>query len=255
MAEKKPYSRGEFNRALVLNALADPFNVAILALMLIAGIVLGIAVPMIPAAAAVYGLAAARTYLDEDVANKVLGEQRAQRKAIEPATPRADPNDFVPAIGELVEQSRLREHRIRDAIERAALPYDEVIEEVDRFVVAIDQTAGRAQLLAEALHDTPPDAVEARLKRERDAGAADELVDALTTQLATLRKMEQQLERFLRAMERILIELDTVRSQLVSVSASTETAEQERVAAEVRALREHMGTIADGMAAAYEQPS
>ena len=53
--------------------------------------------------------------------------------------------------------------------------------------------------------------------------------------------MEKQLERFFGEMERILVELDTVRSQLVSVSASTESAQQKELAADVRALRERVG--------------
>jgi hypothetical protein len=53
-------------------------------------------------------------------------------------------------------------------------------------------------------------------------------------------------------MERILVELDTVRSQLVSVSASTESAAQTELAADVRALRERVGATEEGMAAAFE---
>jgi hypothetical protein len=50
--------------------------------------------------------------------------------------------------------------------------------------------------------------------------------------------MGAQLERFYGAMERILVELDTVRGNLVSVSASTDAANQHRVADDVRSLRE-----------------
>jgi hypothetical protein len=48
---------------------------------------------------------------------------------------------------------------------------------------------------------------------------------------------------------------EAVRSQLVSVSASTETAEQDRLADEVKGLRERVGVVADGMAAAYGPPN
>ena len=53
--------------------------------------------------------------------------------------------------------------------------------------------------------------------------------------------MEKQLDRFFDEMERILVELDTVRSQLVSVSASSESGVQTELAADVRALRERVG--------------
>ena len=52
----------------------------------------------------------------------------------------------------------MREARIRDAIARADLPYDEVTDEIDRFVAAMESTARRAQLFWEALSDTPPEA-------------------------------------------------------------------------------------------------
>jgi GTP1/Obg family GTP-binding protein len=146
----------------------------------------------------------------------------------------------------------MRERRIGDAIERADLPYEEVSEEIDRFVAAMDSTAGRAELLYEALADTPPDGVEARLAEVRRRGGEPELEEALTTQLTTLRRMEKQLDKFFSEMERILVELDTVRSQLVSVSASSESGVQTELAADVRALRERVGASAEGMAAAFE---
>ena len=53
-------------------------------------------------------------------------------------------------------------------------------------------------------------------------------------------------------MERIVVELDTVRGTLVSVSASTDAANQQRLAAEVRGLRDELGAVAAGMSEAYE---
>jgi hypothetical protein len=64
--------------------------------------------------------------------------------------------------------------------------------------------------------------------------------------------MEGQLQRFYDEMERILVELDTVRGNLLSVSASSERANQERLAGDVRALREEVGAVAAGMSEAYE---
>lgn len=248
-----PYDRGNYNRALIVNALLDPFNVVLLAAMLIATIL--ISTWVLPVAAVLYLAGAARTYFDEDVANKVLERERAEhRKRL--AAGRAVPRDydFAPPIRSLIEQARTREARIRDAIARADLPYDEVADEIDSFVAAMETTATRAQLLWEALSDTPPERVHVRLlqvREEGDPGKA-ELVEALATQHSTLQRMEKQLERFFSEMERILVELDTVRSQLVSVSASSESAQQTELAAEVRALRERVGASAEGMAAAFE---
>jgi hypothetical protein len=247
-----PYDRGRFNRALIANALIDPFNVVLLAVVLIAGILLGVFAYTLPVAAVVYLAGAARTYFDEDVANKVLARERAEhRKRLEAGRAVVRPEDFAPPIARLLREARLRERRIGDAIDRADLPYEEVSEEIDRFVAAMESTAARAQLLYEALADTPPERVEARLAQVREAGEP-ELEEALATQLRTLERMQQQLKRFFGEMERILVELDTVRSQLVSVSASTESAQQAELAADVRALRQRVGASAEGMAAAFE---
>jgi len=220
---------------------------------LIAGIVLGIFAFALPIGVVLYLAGVARTYFDEDAANKVLAREKvAHRKQVEAGRAKVKPEDFAPPIARLLREARLRERRIGDAIQRAELPFEEVGEEIDRFVTAMDSTAARAELLYEALADTPPPQVEARLAEVRSAGGEPELEEALDTQLETLQRMEKQLDRFFGEMERILVELDTVRSQLVSVSASEESAQQTELAAEVRALRERVGASAEGMAAAFE---
>jgi chromosome segregation ATPase len=251
MAERRPYSRSEFNRALIVNALTQPFNVVLLAVVLIAGLLLDVFLPVLAVGVVLYGIAAARTYFDEDEANKVLeGERGKRRKALKAG--RVDPGTLAEPIGSLLAAGRQREARIRDAIERAQLPYEEVSAEVDRFIGAMEDGARRAELLYEALAETPPAWVEQRLGEVREDPAKAELADALENQLAVLRRMEAQLQRFYDEMERVLVELDTVRGNLVSVSASTEAANQERLAGDVRALREEVGTVAAGMSEAYE---
>ncbi len=118
----------------------------------------------------------------------------------------------------------------------------------------MEDGARRAQLLYEALSESPPGPVEQRLAEVRGDPARAELTAALESQLAVLRRMETQLQRFYDEMERILVELDTVRGNLVSVSASTEAASQQRLAGDVRALREEVGAVAAGMSEAYEEP-
>ena len=250
----RPYSRSQYNRALVLNALFDPFNVVLLAGMLIAGIFIGKLALLVPVALVVYGIAAARTYFDEDEAQKVLTRERSRRRR-SLASPRVDLAALAPEIRGLVEESYRRRDRIGEAIRRAELPYAEVSDEVDGFVAAIEGTAGRAQLLYEALADTPPQAVAARLREVEGDPAKAELAGALRHQVAAQGRMGDQLQRFYDRMERLLVELDTVRANLVSVSASTDTENQERLAADVRGLRDEVGALADGMSEAYEAPS
>jgi chromosome segregation ATPase len=249
----RPYSRGEFNRALIANALLSPFNVILLALMLVAGLLLKVFVFVLPVALVLYGIAAARTYFDEDEANKVLERERGRRrKAIERA--RLNPGALAPPIRSLLEGALARERAIRDAISRAQLPYEEVSDEVDRFIAAIEDSARRAELLYEALSESSPPAVQQRLAQVRGDPSKAELAQALESQLRVLGRMESQLKRFYDEMERILVELDTVRGNLISVSASTDSENQERLAADVRGLREEVGAVADGMSEAYEKP-
>jgi chromosome segregation ATPase len=251
---ERPYSKSQFNRALIANAVLNPFNVLLLAGMLVAGLLLDVFVVVLPVALVVYGIAAARTYFDEDEANKVLERERGRhRRHLEQG--RIDPATLAAPIRELVEGGRAREARIREAIERAELPYTEVSDEVDRFIGAMDGSAARAELLYEALAESPPDTVEHRLREAEGEPAKAELAAALGNQLSVLRRMEGQLERFYDEMQRMLVELDTVRASLVSVSASSEAANQQKLAAEVRGLRDELGAVAEGMSEAYESPS
>jgi hypothetical protein len=250
---KNPYSRGEFTRALVMNALLDPFNVALLAAMLVAGIALGTLSILGPVAAIVNLGAAGRTFFDEQAADKVLERERAKRKTIAPAR-KADPKKLAPPIARLLDEARLRERRVKEAIEGSDLPYEEVSAEVDAFVGAMDATAVRAQSLYAALSDTPSAEVQKRLAAVQQGNLPEtrELQAALEVQLDTLRRMEKQLQRFFTEMERILVELDTVRGQVVSMSVSADRGQQEQLAADVRGLRERMGAVSEGMAEAYE---
>ena len=255
---KRPYSRDEYNRALIANALLDPFAVVLLAVMVVAGILLNAVGILLGIGLLLYGAAAARTYLDEDVAAKVLEGERAKRqKALGDPELRVDPDALARPVGDLLRGAFVRQARIRDAVEGAELPYTEVLDEVDRFVRAMEGTAKRAQLLYEALAESPPAHVRARLselRQENDPGR-QELVSAIAHQVEVLERMERQLRAFYDQMEKILVELDTVRANLVSVSASTDAANQQQLAAEVRGLREEVGALAEGMSEAYEAPA
>jgi hypothetical protein len=250
----RPYTRSEYNRALIVNALAAPFGVAVLAGMLIAGLLLDVFLFVLPVAIVLYVAAAVRTYLDEDSQKEVLRRERSKRKQrLESGKADRDLSEFSPRIADLMARALEKDVRIRAAIDRAELPYEEVSQEVDRFLATMWQTAARAELLAEGLRDSPPEAVARRLEELRRAGdpSKAELVEALAQQLAVQRKMEGQLLRFYDQMEQMLVELDTVRGHLITVSASTEADNQERLADDVRDLREEMGAVAEGMAAAY----
>ena len=251
---KQPYSRSEFAGALVANAAAKPFNVALLVGTMGAGVLVGgsVAVALL-VALTIYAIAAARTFLDEEEAESVLERVRAERRQeLAAGTRRLDPRTLAPPVREHLLAARAIEGRIRDAIERAQLPFEEVSTEVDALVSLMELSASRGQLLYEALEDSPPSRVEARL-RELEGSGKNELIAALEHQLTVQRRMEAQLESFYDQMERVVVELDTIRGSLLSVSASTDVANQQRLAGDVRALRDELGTLAEGMSEAFDE--
>ena len=241
--------------ALLANALLHPFNIVLLAAMLVAGGAFGVLQYLAPAAVVVYLAAVAFTYVDKEQQSQVAARERAkQRRVVDNPKKRIDPSVFAAPIAELLVQAQEREKRIRAAIERAERPYSEVSAEVDSLLTAMRQAAGRADLLYEGLQDSPSADIESRLSglRQREPSKRN-LIGALTRQLDAQRAMEQQLQRFYEQMEQTLVELDLVRSRVITTTASGEEASEESLAAEVRSLRDDMGEVGAGMAAAYEQ--
>lgn len=252
---EKPYSREQYAGALVANAVAKPFNVVLAVVTIgVTTIVVGASfVVALVVGLAIYALAAAWTFFDEDEAATVLARERGERQqAVASARTRMNPATLAPDVRRHLLAARAIEDRIRDAIERAQLPYTEVSAEVDALVTLMDHSAGRAQLLYEALDESPPERVEARLGELYGSGKA-ELIDALVQQLTVQRKIESQLARFYDEMERMVVELDTIRGSLVSVSASTDAGNQQRIAGDVRSLRDELGALASGMSEAFEE--
>jgi hypothetical protein len=251
---EKPPTRAEMNRLLVGNALTKPVpNIVVPAAVALGGLLLGLGVVAIVIAVVAWLALSAITYLDGDEAERVASEQRARRqRALDKAHPRVAVGMLAPPIAQRLAAVTVEQTRISDAIARADLPFSEVAGEVDVFVRAAEKTAGRAQLLYEYLSDHDPRAVDARLRslRGSDDPGKRALRDAVETQAAALRRGEQQLDRFYTEMERIAVELGNVRAELLSVSAASEAAGQERLAADVRDLREQMSAVSAGMSEA-----
>jgi Protein kinase domain len=257
---RPPVSRHEYGRALLVHALLAPFSLAVAGGTLVAGLLFGVFPIAVPVALLLYGAAAAVVFFDQDVQQRVLERERAKRpgpqleadgEASRPALADRSP---PPRIAALLEQASDKQARIHDAIERAELPYTEVSEEVDRLIATIRQIAAGAELLDEGLQDAPPEKISGRLKElegEEDPGRKRDLTDALRAQLAVQQRLEQQLDRFYGRMEGILVEFDTIRGQLVSLSASTDAGNQRLLAARVHSLREQAGSVAEGMESAY----
>lgn len=253
MAEHRPrYGRREHARALFANALTAPFALVLLVAVLAAGIVAGAPLGLsLGFAAVVYALAAGRILLDEDEAERVLERGRTPSRAHLEKGPLVL-SELAPEIRADVEAVRERERRIRRAIESADLPYEEVGAEVDNFVAESDRSARCAQLMHEGLADMPV----ADVRRRFEAAAADpsqgDLAEALREQLEVAERIESQLAGYHAQMERLCVELDTVRAHLLSTSVTTDSMNQRQLAAQVRGLREEMGAVASGIEQAYD---
>ena len=250
----RPPSRAELNRLLIANALTKPWpNVVLPSVVAVAGIALGIALPaLIVAWVAWFGLAAT-TYLDGDEAARVAGELKARRRAaIDKRSPRVSPDTLAPPVAQHLREVLAQEGRIRQAIDRADLPFAEVSDEVDGFVRVAERTAQRAQLLYEYLADEDPERVGRRLAEVQRDPSKGPLAEALTAQVEALRRAQQKLDDFYTQMERVGVELGNIRGQLLSVSAASESESQRELAAGVRDLREQIGAVADGMSEVLE---
>jgi hypothetical protein len=259
MALERPPTRSELNRLLIANALTKPVpNVVVPAAVAIVGIALGIPLIGVVVALVAWIALSVTTYLDEDEAARVAARLRERRRALlDRENPRVDPDTLAPPIGDHLRQVLAQEQRIREAIARADLPFEEVSGEVDGFVRVAERTAGRAQLLYEYLADEDPRRVERRLAEvradvERGDTAKRPLVDALATQVQALGRAERKLDDFYTEMERVGVELGNIRGQLLSVSAASESEQQRELAAGVRDLREQIGAVADGMSEVLE---
>ena len=239
---------GSPTRILLAHALLHPFNLVVLAGMVVAGVVVGAFPEVVPVALVLYAVAVTRTYLDADVRRKVLGRRRR------PDLGRAA---LGPKIAELQDQAAAKEKQVRAAIRRGTLPSDEISTEVDELLATMRGTAARAELLQEGLDEAPPEAIAGRLEQVRQEGDPNKakLIEALGQQLAAQNRMDEQLRRFVDQMEHTLIRLDTMRSQLLTASTTPATENEEELATEMRGLREEMGDIAEEMAAAYGEQS
>lgn len=258
---EKPLTRRQLNAQLVGNALTTTWpNVLLPAALALAGLLLGLTAFALPIAVVAWVALSAITYFDEAEAGRVADRLREGRRERVALAERVDLSRLAPPIAEALNRVLVQEQRIREAIDRAELPFEEVSEEVEAFVRAAQRTAGRAELLHEYLADEDPDRVERRLGEVRtEAQPGDEskaaLAEALAAQLEALRRAERRLAGFHTEMERVAVELGNVRGQLLSVSASSAGPAERDLAGEVRDLRERVGAVAQGMYEVLEETS
>jgi len=154
------------------------------------------------------------------------------------------PLQLAPRLARHVHAARGIEYRV------AQLGRPEIHVEVSALVASLQTSAERAQLLFEALSETPVASIEYRLAQLEGSGKV-ELVHALQEQLLVQRRMQAQLERYDDELERVVVELDTIRGSLLTVSASNDVGNQELLADRVRTLRDEVAAVAEGVGEAY----
>ena len=260
--ERKPaVTRKELQRQLTVNALTKPLNVAVPAAVAVAGLLLGTPL-LLPLAVVVYLVLAVVTFFDtreaDKVADRVYGRDPASvRKAEETRELKAA--GYAPEIAQQMRAALEQERQIRQAISESDLPFDEVSGEVDALVRALERIADRAQKVHAFLATQDRDGVERRLEELRTGGDdlsdADRaaLIDALQAQLEAIDALRRQLSRFRAEIEHTTATLQTVYASLVQMSVTTDAVGEQQVADQVRALREHVGAAAQGIAEAFDE--
>jgi hypothetical protein len=252
-----PVTRATLQRKLLVNALAKPLNLVVLAALVVAGILLGLVAIAIPIAIVAYLSLVAITFFDGDEAKRVGAEVYAARHADDP--PGLDPRTLSPTIARPVAEAQRTAAAIHEAIAAAEHSFAVVSAVVDALVDAMETSARRAQLIASTLDDLAaggqdPKALEQRLTalrpRADDPDIAALIADLTAQREATLR-LADRLDRFRVGMERIVASLGLMRTRLVEMSASEEEAAQRELARQSRELCERTDLLADAMAEVF----
>jgi archaellum component FlaC len=252
MADRKELvTRTELRRALVVNAVTKPLNVAVPAAVVVAALGVGASWLLVVAAVAYVALSAL-TFFDEAEAERVGRRTYGDRRGVGQSK-RVDPRQLAAPIAAQVQSARACEARIQDTIERSDSSLAEVGGEVDSLVRAIESIAQRAQRIYEYLATQDIEAIDARLRQLRGAtGPAERsIIAALREQRDALADLQDQLTRFYTQIEQLVASLGTVNSQLVRMSVAREDVDEHELSEQVRGLREQVSALDAGMKEAY----
>jgi hypothetical protein len=249
--ERPPVTRKDLGRELAVNAAVKPLNIAAPAVVLVVGLLLGVLWIAVPVAVLLYVALWLQTFFDSGEAEKVgraaYAEARPRRAALDAST-------LDPAIAGPLERARSTAAAIRQAVEEADQPLDDVVAEVGALVTAMDTSARRAQLIATTLAGQDVRALDRDI--ERRSGSTDPDVQALVRDLkaqrASIDRLQGKLDRFQVGMERICASLGLLRTSVAEMSASEEEAAQRELGAQARELRQRTDLLAQSMAETFE---
>lgn len=254
MAIERPPTRSELNRELMLRAATSWDGLVALVVVAGAGVVLGLPVLIVVAVVLWLG-ASVWHYFDGSEADK-LAADRSARRARADAAARLDPAALCEPVAVELRRARAQEASIRQTIRESELP-SELTGDVDALVSAFESTARRADIIyrtVERQQDNGQGSADLRariasLQARGGALSSDEqdLLTALTAQLAAAQRAEELRDRFFTTMERMVAELGTIDSEILGMSATEAASAQQQVAGQLSDLRELVSGLAGDM--------
>jgi hypothetical protein len=248
-------TRSDLRRALAVNAVTRPMNVAVAAVVAVAGIALG-ATWLVAVAVVCFIALAALTFFDEKEAERVGDRVYAARRVTpEPAAPALPP--LAPEIAARLDAARAAQADIERAIVDADLPAGDIREEVGELLATLTPIAVRADRVADYLAAHPAREVEARIAALGGGTGADttraRTIAALEDQLAAIRRLRGQHEQLLGEMDHVVASLEALHAEVVTLGAAEDEWHQREVVGQVRALREGVQLMSGGMEEAYAE--
>ena len=250
-------TRSDLRRALAVNAVTRPVNVAVPAAVVVAALLLD-AGWLVAIAALCFVALAVLTFLDEGEAERVGARIYARRRDAPTAAVHApaDEPELAPDIADRIDAARAAQADIERAITDGDLPADDIRDEVAELLTALMPIAVRADRVADYLAGHPPRDVQARIATLRESPAAGDssrarTVAALEDQLRAIRRLEAQHAGLLDEMDHVVASLEALHAEVVTLGAADDDWRRADVAGQVRALREGVQVLSGGMEEAY----
>jgi serine/threonine protein kinase len=162
-----------------------------------------------------------------------------------------DERRSAPEVEELLASIDEARREIRDASKRSPLGYPGLADAVRELQVAIKQGAKCSRLDYDELVNPPRDVIKNRLQEElaRADPKSRKLVAALKDQLLAKRRAAERLDGFTTELERVLVELDSLRHLISGSTAAAPATEQtviqrlELLCVQVRAVNDEMAAL------------
>ncbi|MBJ7330514.1 MAG: hypothetical protein JHC95_11500 [Solirubrobacteraceae bacterium] len=245
-------TRGDLQRALVINAATKPTAIGVGAAVAVGGLLLG-ATWLVAVAIVVYLALAALTFFDGDEAEKVGDRVYGRVRAGAEPRKQLETKDLAPPIRDQVIRARREAKTVRDTIAGASLSFSEVAGEVDGLVTAIETIARRAQRIWSYLTAQDVAGLDRRLAQLESAGGVPQttVIAALREQRAALEELGDVMNRSLAEMEQVNAQLGGINARLVRLAVAEEEAGEHALAGDVRDLRDRLEATAAGLEEAY----